>query len=156
MAKDASYTKSFILYILTDAISGNKPRFKYDILNRNYLWIICLFLVYYRRLKLTTVAILAVIALYHSLSNKWSNRINQALVTTKVLTVLTVVVLGLSFAKASAERVYSKNVNWDMFSPASPDFYQNVSATEWIQRYITAMLTILFAYAGWNNLNCKH
>ncbi|CAG8547321.1 4865_t:CDS:2 [Paraglomus brasilianum] len=105
------------------------------------------------RLKLTTVAILAVIALYHSLSNKWSNRINQALVTTKVLTVLTVVVLGLSFAKASAERVNSKNVNWDMFSPASPDFYQNVSATEWIQRYITAMLTILFAYAGWNNLN---
>ena len=102
------------------------------------------------------MAILAVIALYHSLSNKWSNKINQALVTTKVLTVLIVVILGLSFAKASAERLTNKNVNWDMFSPAGPAFYQNVSTTEWIQRYITAMLTILFAYSGWNNLNCKH
>ncbi|CAG8474113.1 5887_t:CDS:2 [Paraglomus brasilianum] len=105
------------------------------------------------RLRLVTIAILAVIALYHSLSNKWSNRINQALAMIKVLTVLTVVILGLSFAKALAERASNENRNWDMFSPADPSFYENVSATEWIQRYITAMLTILFAYSGWNNLN---
>ncbi|CAG8534258.1 6850_t:CDS:10 [Paraglomus occultum] len=104
------------------------------------------------RLRLITIAILAVIALYHSLSNKWSNRINQALVMIKVLTILTVVILGLSFAKASAERANNGNRNWKSFSTADPSFY-DVSATTWIQRYITAMLTILFAYSGWNNLN---
>ena len=48
---------------------------------------------------------------------------------------LTAVILGLTFAKASAERVNSKNANCDMFSPADPAFYQNVSATEWFKIY---------------------
>jgi amino acid transporter len=105
---------------------------------------------------MVTIAILAVIAIYHSLSNKWANRINQLLVATKLVTLLTVICLGFAYAKASAERLNNKNENWFKFAPVEPEFFQNVGATEWIQRYITAMLTILFAYAGWNNLNCKY
>src|SRR5438128_11538534 len=78
-----------------------------------------------------------------------------SLVIIKVLTLLSIVVVGLAFAKSAANRQNNKNVNWWHYSPAGPDFYKNVTPIEWIARYITSMLTILFAYAGWNNLNCK-
>ncbi|CAG8617723.1 2296_t:CDS:2, partial [Ambispora leptoticha] len=92
-------------------------------------------------LRLVSLTAIVLITFYHMLSNKWSNRINQALTITKILTLLVISIIGL----ATIPRfINDPNTNWkNMF----PDL--TISA----RSLVAALIPILFAYNGWNNLN---
>ncbi|RHZ79536.1 hypothetical protein Glove_144g97 [Diversispora epigaea] len=84
--------------------------------------------------------IISFITVYHLFSNKVAVWMNQILAVIKVLTLLTVVIIGFARIKNHPERL---SFNY-LFSNAREIEYYN---------YASSMLKVLFAYSGWNTLN---
>ncbi|CAG8438506.1 5701_t:CDS:2 [Ambispora gerdemannii] len=94
------------------------------------------------QLRLCSLATIIIITIYHILSNKWANRINQTLIIIKMLTLLAISIIGL----ATIPRfINGENTNWKNMFPSD----MNISA----RSLTAALIPILFAYGGWNNLN---
>ncbi|CAG8521860.1 12605_t:CDS:2 [Ambispora gerdemannii] len=94
------------------------------------------------QIRLCSLAAIVIITIYHMASNKWANRINQTLTIIKMSTLLTISIIGL----ATIPRVINdENANWKNMFPSDV----NISA----RSLTAALMPILFAYGGWNNLN---
>ncbi|CAG8572663.1 9636_t:CDS:2 [Funneliformis mosseae] len=91
-----------------------------------YTWII----------KLTAIGLLFLITGYHLLSNKWANRINHTLAIIK-----TIVLIAIAFGGFSK---YKNTNNWT--TPPEGEMFKFTS-------YSIAIISVLFSYNGWNNLN---
>ncbi|RIB10461.1 amino acid/polyamine transporter I [Gigaspora rosea] len=87
-------------------------------------------------LPITAIIILGMIMTYHILSNKLSVNINQTLALLKLLSLLIISMVGLV--------KLSNSNNWNnIFNTNSPK----------LGDYANAMMKVLFAYWGWNNIN---
>ncbi|CAG8526370.1 5183_t:CDS:2 [Ambispora gerdemannii] len=97
------------------------------------------------RLRLISLLVVWIITIYHIISNKWANRINQTLTTIKMTTLLVISGVGLAAIKRSISESSSTDPsNWKNLFP-------NVGIGA---RSLTGgLIPILFAYNGWNNLN---
>ncbi|CAG8499188.1 9121_t:CDS:2 [Ambispora gerdemannii] len=94
------------------------------------------------QLRLCSLAAVLIIAIYHVLSNKWANRINQSLTIIKMLTLLVISIIGLA---TIPQFINDENTNWKNMFPVE----MTISAST----LTAALIPILFAYNGWNNLN---
>ncbi len=81
------------------------------------------------------IGFLFLITGYHVLSNKWANRINQTLAIIKMIVLVVIAFVGISR--------YNKTENW---TTHSKEEIKNTS-------YTVAIISVLFTYNGWNNLN---
>ncbi|CAB4480804.1 amino acid transporter [Rhizophagus irregularis] len=90
-------------------------------------------------LKLISVMLLLLITGYHMLSNRWANRINQALAVIKMITIIIIALSGMS--------KYHDTGNWKL-TLESPDSKFSV-----LTPYSVAIIEVFFSYNGWNNLN---
>ncbi|CAG8558037.1 2140_t:CDS:2 [Funneliformis caledonium] len=114
-------------YLFTDVPFAESSNCNLTEINRfNPNWII----------KLTAIGLLFLITGYHLLSNKWSNRINHTLAIIKTI-VLIVIAFG-GFSK------YKNANNWT--TPPEGEMFKFTS-------YSIAIISVLFSYNGWNNLN---
>ncbi|CAG8445263.1 6035_t:CDS:2, partial [Ambispora gerdemannii] len=94
------------------------------------------------QLRLCSLAAVVIVTGYHIRSNKWANRINQTLTIIKMLTLLVISIIGL----ATISRFINENdTNWKNMFPND----MNIGA----RSLTAALIPILFAYNGWNNLN---
>ncbi|CAG8682665.1 22741_t:CDS:10 [Rhizophagus irregularis] len=91
-------------------------------------------------IKLMAVALLFIITLYHMLSNKWANYINQTLAVIKLTTYSIIALAGI--VKLISNWPESKR-NWQ-----TP-----ITGTTDVKDYSTSILLIMFSYNGWNSLN---
>ncbi|CAG8559344.1 11499_t:CDS:2 [Ambispora gerdemannii] len=94
------------------------------------------------QLRLCSLAAVVIITIYHILSNKWANRINQTLTIIKMLTLLAISIIGLA---TIPQVINDKDTNWKNMFPRDV----NISA----RSLTAALIPILFSYGGWNNLN---
>ncbi|CAG8598905.1 4410_t:CDS:2 [Ambispora gerdemannii] len=93
------------------------------------------------QLRLCSLTAVFIVTIYHILSNKWANRINQTLTIIKMLVLLIISIIGI----ATIPRfINDENTNWKNMFPSV-----NISA----RSLTAALIPILFAYNGWNNLN---
>ncbi|RHZ79533.1 hypothetical protein Glove_144g98 [Diversispora epigaea] len=85
--------------------------------------------------------IISMVTIYHLLSNKVAVWINQILAVIKVLTLLTVVIIGFTKITENPKRL---SFNY---------LFSNARGIEYYKNYANSMLKVLFAYSGWNTLN---
>ncbi|CAG8479472.1 10437_t:CDS:2 [Ambispora gerdemannii] len=93
------------------------------------------------RLRICSLAAVLIITIYHILSNKWANFINQTLTIIKILTLLVLTIAGLATIHQS---INDKDTNWKNMFPSVQIEPRGLTS---------ALILILFAYNGWNNLN---
>ncbi|RIA91891.1 amino acid/polyamine transporter I [Glomus cerebriforme] len=91
-------------------------------------------------IKLLAVIILLIITIYHMLSNRWANYINQTLAAIKLATNIIIALAGVIklFTNWSTSRI-----NWQ----------QPINGNADVTSYSTSILLIMFSYDGWNSLN---
>ncbi|CAG8590703.1 5510_t:CDS:2 [Ambispora gerdemannii] len=94
------------------------------------------------QIRLCSLAAVVIVTAYHMASNKWANRINQTLTIIKMLTLLTISIIGLATIH---QVINDEDTNWKNMFPRDV----NISA----RSLTAALMPILFAYGGWNNLN---
>nr|CAG8567705.1 2896_t:CDS:10 [Entrophospora candida] len=92
-------------------------------------------------LKIIGIIALSIITFYHIFSNVWASRINQALAVVKMLTLTVIISIGF----VQLVRTDVSKPNWQ-----NP-FYvtENLSFSS----VASALISVFFAYNGWNNLN---
>nr|CAG8576070.1 11837_t:CDS:10 [Entrophospora candida] len=92
-------------------------------------------------LKIIGIIALSIITFYHVFSNVWASRINQALAVVKMLTLTVIISIGF----VQLVRTDVSKPNWQ-----NP-FYvtENLSFSS----VASALISVFFAYNGWNNLN---
>jgi amino acid transporter len=73
------------------------------------------------------------------LSNKWANRINQALAMIKMITIIIIALSGIS--------KYHDTNNWKQNLESSDSEFSVLTP------YSVAIIGVFFSYNGWNNLN---
>ncbi|GBC02265.1 hypothetical protein RclHR1_04530007 [Rhizophagus clarus] len=91
-------------------------------------------------IKIIAVIILFVITVYHMLSNRWANYINQSLAAIKLITYAIIALAGII-------KLFS---NW---SESRLNWQQTISGTTDLTAYSSSILLIMFSYDGWNSLN---
>src|SRR5436190_21377744 len=74
---------------------------------------------FFRLIKLVAVVLLFIITVYHTLSNKWANYINQTLAVIKLTTYSIIILAGICklFANWGTSRI-----NWQQPLSGSTDF----------------------------------
>ncbi|CAI2178795.1 16362_t:CDS:2 [Funneliformis geosporum] len=87
-------------------------------------------------IKLTAIGLLFLITGYHLLSNKWANKINHTLAIIKTILLVVIAFGGISR--------YKNTNNWT--TPPEGEMFKFTS-------YSIAIISVLFSYNGWNNLN---
>ncbi|GBC02261.1 hypothetical protein RclHR1_04530003 [Rhizophagus clarus] len=87
--------------------------------------------------KIIAVTLLLIITVYHMLSNKWANYINQTLAVIKLVTYSTIAIAGI-YKLANPDN----RLNW-----------KRLEGNTDITAYSTSILLIMFSYNGWNSLN---
>ncbi|RGB35808.1 amino acid/polyamine transporter I [Rhizophagus diaphanus] len=90
--------------------------------------------------KFLAILLLFVITVYHMLSNRWAAIINQVLAIIKLITYSIIAIAGIY--ELCQKKEISSN-NWKTQLNGNTD----------IAGYSSAILLIMFAYNGWNNLN---
>ncbi|CAG8621246.1 13500_t:CDS:2 [Ambispora leptoticha] len=94
------------------------------------------------QLRLCSLAALIIVTIYHVVSNKWANRINQTLTIIKTLTLILISIIGFATIPTF---IHDADTNWKNMFPSN--------ATITANSLTAALIPILFAYNGWNNLN---
>ncbi|CAB4418940.1 unnamed protein product [Rhizophagus irregularis] len=92
-------------------------------------------------IKLLAIVLLFIITVYHMLSNRWAAMINQSLAIIKLITYSIIALAGLYKLCQNTE---TSRKNWQ--TPLSGD-------TDIATYSSTTILSIMFTYNGWNNLN---
>ncbi|RIA91892.1 amino acid permease-domain-containing protein [Glomus cerebriforme] len=91
-------------------------------------------------IKLIAVGFLFIITIYHMLSNRWANYINQTLAIIKLTTYSIIAIAG----------IYRLIANW---SVSRINWQTQINGNSDIKDYSTSILLIMFSYDGWNSLN---
>ncbi|CAB4381221.1 amino acid transporter [Rhizophagus irregularis] len=91
-------------------------------------------------IKIIAVLILLVITLYHMLSNRWANYINQSLAAIKLVTYTIIAFAGICRLLGNWS---TSRINWQ----------QSISGNTDLTAYSSSILLIMFSYDGWNSLN---
>ncbi|CAG8480553.1 5254_t:CDS:2 [Ambispora leptoticha] len=94
------------------------------------------------QLRLCSLATIFIVTFYHIQSNRWANHINQTLTIIKTLTLLVISIIGLA---TIPHVINDPDTNWKNMFPSNA----TISASS----LTAALIAILFAYDGWNNLN---
>ncbi|CAJ0877191.1 22529_t:CDS:10, partial [Entrophospora sp. SA101] len=92
-------------------------------------------------LKIIGIAALAIITLYHMLSNGLANKINQALAVVKMLTLIVIIIIG-----------FVQLIRTDISKPNWQNPFQDIENLK-LPNLASALISVFFAYNGWNNLN---
>ncbi|RIA92142.1 amino acid/polyamine transporter I [Glomus cerebriforme] len=91
-------------------------------------------------IKFLAIILLFIITLYHMISNRWANIINQGLAIIKIITYSIIALAGFYRLCQNSE---TSSTNWKKMLVGSTD----------ITNYSSSILLIMFSYNGWNNLN---
>ncbi|CAG8594015.1 13370_t:CDS:10 [Acaulospora morrowiae] len=88
-------------------------------------------------LKIAAIGSLLLVTIYHILSSNLANRINNVLACIKTITLFTIAICGLANLKSTYN-------NWG-------NLFEGTTLT--IGSFSTSLISVLFSYNGWNNLN---